>query len=282
MSDLIFSCSTDNPKFLAQALQAIAWKEEEDQLCSASVSNDGILILTEDTSTIQASVLLRSGLFQNYALVREENFEFRMNLTKFINCIKLFAETATELEIRSRSDAEIQIEITDGTSTTNCILRTLYYPAAQVNSMTLSKAFSAPDSVEVASFMIRSSIVKEMFILPEASMKNTVPVKMVIDAVARLFEVQMEGPFGTVRSTMDFGLLMAQRPKFDLCEPLEASYPISSLLPVLKAMDLSSDTSFKFKGNGMLSIQQAISNQTVGDVGTVVEFILQPLEDNNL
>lgn len=240
------------------------------------------MILIEDSTTIQASVLLRAGLFQNYSLVWEENFEFRINLTKFVKRIKLFSEFATELEIRSKNDAEIQVEITDGLSTTNCTIRTLYYPTAQVNNMTLSKAFSAPDSVEVASYMIRSSIVKEMLVLPDATTKNTVPIKMVIDAVAQLFDVKMEGGFGTVRSTMEFGLLMAQRPKFDLCEPFEACYPISSLVPVLKAMTLSSETSFRFKGNGMLSIQQSISNQSAGSVETVVEFILQPLEDNTL
>ena len=278
MSELIFSCSTGNPKFVVQTLMAIEWKDQEDQYCSASVTNEGILILTEDSAILQASVLLRAGLFSNFIIVRD-HFEFRINLSKLVKCLKLFYETATELEIKAKIESEIQIEITDASSTTECIIRTLFYPAAQLNQMPLSRAFSSPDSPEVASFMLKSSIVSQMFLIPDATQRSSLPITITIDAQARVFEVKCEGAFGAVRSAMDFGLMMAQRPKFDLIDPFHASYPVSSFLPVLKSMALSSDTSFRFKGNGMLSIQQAMTSTPAGSVGTVVEFILQPLDD---
>ena len=282
MTELIFSSATSNPRFVVQALTAVAWKDQEDQYCSASVSENGILILTEDCATIQASVLLRAGLFSNFSFIRNENFEFPINLSKFVKCLKLFCETATELEIKAKVESEILVEITDSLSTTECIIKTLYYPAAQLNQMPLSKAFSAPDSPEVATFMLKSSLASQMFALPDSTTRSSAPLAITIDYQAKVFEVMVEGAFGAVRSSMDFGLMMSQKSKFNLMEPFKASYPVSSFMSVLKAMALSSETSFRFKGNGMLSVQQAMTNSSAGLVETVVEFILQPMDEPSL
>ena len=281
---LIFSCSTNNPKLVIQSLTAISWKEQDDQYCSVNVSPEGILFVTEDSSTIQASVLLRSNLFSNFFFSKNDSFEFRLNLSKLVKCLGLFSETANYLEIKSKieSGSEIEINIIDPYSITTCKIMTHLMISNQGPDMTLSKLFGDSNSIEVASFLIQSSILKEMFILPELTQKNSLPLTLTIDSDSKIFEVKAEGSFGFVRSSMDFGILIAYKPKFDLTEPLIVSYPISSFIPVLKAMNISSDTRFRFKGNGMLSAQQAISNQFSSNVETVVEFILQPIEENLL
>jgi hypothetical protein len=40
--EFLFACSTDSPKFFAQALSATAWRDPESQSCSVSLSSHGI------------------------------------------------------------------------------------------------------------------------------------------------------------------------------------------------------------------------------------------------
>jgi cell cycle checkpoint protein len=279
MVDLIFSCATDCPKFFAQALTAIAWRGSESQPCNVVVSKHGILFLTEDTSVLQGSVFLKATLFRSFATVRPDHYEFRVNLTALVNCLNLFAETATSIELSADVGSDLRVQIVDVGSTTDCTIRTLHSTNEIVAQPTLSDAFASTDSTEVVSFEISSVVVREMFRFPNERKNKAVSIEMTIDPNSRAFEVKAEGAYGLVRSMIPFSQPDFQHVKLGITERFTANYPVWSLTPVLDAMPDSYETKFKFKNNGMLAVQQGIKGHHGSGVETIVEFILQPLDE---
>jgi cell cycle checkpoint protein len=144
----------------------------------------------------------------------------------------------------------------------------------------LTDAFASHDSVEVASFVIISDVVREMFRFPNQAKNKSVSVRMSIDVTARTFEVRAEGSYGVAKSVIPFSQSDFQKVNIDLQENFSALYSAVSLTPVLNAMSLSFETKFKFKSNGMVAIQQGIRGASMSGIETVVEFILQPVEDD--
>ena len=183
MSEYIFSCETDSPKLVFHALFAIKWKSSDPQPCSASVSSTGILFLTEDISVLQASVYLKSSLFPRFYFDKDtefgDTFEFRINLTSLVDCLKVFAETAKHLRIYIMKDAttDLRIRIEDVSSITECTLRTLHCSPDQTE---LSKAYTYPNLRDAAQFTIGSPIVREMFRYPNDSKNKSVGIAMIL------------------------------------------------------------------------------------------------------
>ena len=282
MNDFIFSCSADIPQFVAQSLSAIAWKRPDDQISTVSITKDGILILTEDTKTMQATVFLKRNMFRTYLFLQDDAYDFRINLTPLVDALNIdFIKTATRIEIRVNKNTDLQVDIIDNSSVTECTFRTLNYSTAQINGTNLlSFEFSSPDSPEVATFSMDSLHAFSLLNVPKETHFNSCSIVMEINPIDKLFIIKAEGAYGVARSTMDFKQPYLQKVKIVLVETLTAEYSMQSLNPVINAMSFSSETKFRFKGNGMLSIQQAISNRAVGAVETVVEFILQPIENS--
>ena len=282
MDDFIFSCSADIPLFVAQSLSAIAWKRPDDQISTVSITKDGILVLTEDTKTMQATVFLKRNMFRTYVFLQDDAYDFRINLTPLVDALNIdFIKTANRIEIRVNKNTDLQVEIIDISSVTECTFRTLNYSTAQINgSNLLSFEFSSPDSPEVASFSMDSPYALSLLNVPKETHLNSCSLTMEIDPKDKVFIVKAEGAYGVVRSKLDFKQPYLQKVRIDLVEPLTAEYPMQSLNPVINAMSFSNETKFRFKGNGMLSIQQAISNRAAGAVETVVEFVLQPIENS--
>lgn len=278
MNEFIFSCTSDSPKSISQALISIDWKEPENQSCSVSVSRAGILFLTEDVSVLQANVLLASSMFRQYSLIASTSYDFHINLTSLVYCLNLLTETASSIEFRV-SDAEFNLLIHDRGSLTECNIRTLHYPPDESQS-NLSDAFSSKDIPEVAQFQIASANAREMFRFPNEQKNKSVGLSMSIDPDERIFEVKAEGAYGAVRSVMSFSQPIIQRVKLDLTERLTAHYPVSSLTPMLKAMSFSNECIFKFKQNGMVAVQQGIKSTNVSGNDIYVEFIIQPSEES--
>jgi cell cycle checkpoint protein len=279
-SDILFSCSTDSPKFFAQALNAIAWRSPENQSCSVSISAPGILFVCEDSAILQASVFLKATLFRSYDFPGQEPYNFRVNLTSVVQALKLFAETATSLDLSVDSASDLRIKISDQGSVTDCTIRTLHCPPELVNQLALTDAFSSRDSLEIVSFVISSVVAREMFRFPNERKNKAVSIEMTIDPIARTFAVKAEGAYGLVRSVIAFSNLDFHHVKLDIEQPFAAVYPVWSLTPVLDAMAASFETKFKFKGNGLLAVQQGIKGSHGSGIETIVEFILQPLEED--
>lgn len=279
MNEYTFSCETDSPKPVIQALLAIKWKNSDPQPCSVSVSSTGILFLTEDVSVLQANVYLKNPLFSRFYFNKnesEDSFVFRVNLTSLVDSLNVFAETASHLKIYIMKDAtsDLRISIEDGTSITECTLRTLHCSPDQTE---LSKAYTLTDLRDAAQFIVGSFIVREMFRFPNDSKNKSVGVAMTIDPIQKRFEVRAEGAFGVETSIMSL-TNMIQKVQIDIEERMTTNFPVSSLTPVLKAMAISSESKFIFKENGVLTVQQGVKGD--GGVETVVEFILQPLEES--
>ena len=280
--ELVFSCDSDAPKAFAIALSAIAWKQPESQSCCVNISQSGLLFLTEDTSCLQASVFLRSTLFRNYKFMISEPYEFRLNLTALVNCLNVFGDTATYLGIQVVMDSDLKLTIQEPGSRTDCVIRTVHCSSGQMNQPNLSDAFTARDSPEIASFLISSFVCRELFRFPNERKNKSVAIALSINVENRSFGVKAEGTFGAVRSVIPFSQADFQRVSIDTSRNFTACYPVSSLTPVLSAMANSYETKFKFKGNGMLAVQQGIkATSSMSGIETVVEFILQPLDDVN-
>jgi cell cycle checkpoint protein len=275
----LFACSTDCPKFFAQALAAVAWRGPESQPCSVRISNPGLLFLTEDTNVLQASVSLKATLFRSFAFTGTDPYDFRVNLTALVSCLSLFAETATSIELAVDIGSDLRIRIADSGSTTECSIRTLHAEAELLNQPILSEAFMSKDCSEVASFIISSVVLREMFRFPNERKNKAVSIAMVIDPASRSFEVKAEGAYGVARSIIPFTQPDFLRVTLGVSERFAASYPVWSLTPVLNAMADSYETKFKFKGNGMLAAQLGIKGYQASGIETIVEFILQPLEE---
>lgn len=280
MSEYIFSCETDSPKPVFHALFAIKWKSSDPQPCSASVSSKGILFLTEDISVLQANVFLKNSLFPRFYYNENndsgESFEFRVNLTSLVDCLKVFAETASHLKICIMKDAatDLKISIEDGNSITDCTLRTLHCSPDQSD---IDKAYTLTNAADAAQFSIGSKIAREMFRYPNDSKNKSIGIAMTIDPIEKTFEVRAEGAFGAETSIMSL-TTMTQKVIIRIEERMTTNFPVSSLTPVLDAMDLSIESKFIFKENGVLTVQQGVKGD--GGIDTIVEFILQPLEDN--
>jgi len=277
MIDTVFACSTTKPKVVSQALLAILWKEQEDQYFSAIVDNNGIVIITEDCSSIEASVLLSSRMFNTFNFYKNEPFIFRANLSQLIKCVSLFSETASNMEIKATSETEIIIDIFDTFSTTTCKVRTHFSQKIEQN---LSDSFKSANSPDVASFIVPSARIKELFVIPEASHRNSIPLTISINN-NHVFEIKAEGSYGKVQSSVDLDQFKVMNAKYNMYEPFSASYHINSLLPAIKAMSTSLDTDFTFKGNGLLMIKQAFSKPNGGFVETAVEFIIAPVKEQD-
>lgn len=280
MSEYIFSCETDNPKPVFHALFAIKWKSSDPQPCSASVSAQGILFFTEDVSVLQASVYLKNDLFPRYYYNKEnesESFEFRINLTSLVDCLKVFEESASHLKIYIMKDTstDLRIYIEDSGSSTECTLKTLHCSPDQSE---LSKAYTYPNLKDAAQFLIGSPIATEMFRYPNDSKNKSVGIAMTINPEEKTFEVRAEGAFGAETSIMPLLTNIIQKVQIDIEEKMTTNFPVYSLTPVLEAMKLSTDSRFIFKENGVLTVQQYIKGD--GGIQTVVEFILQPLEES--
>ena len=170
-------------------------------------------------------------------------------------------------------DSELRINITDtnAISISDCTIRTLHSYPEQNN---FPKDISLIQ--DAAQFTIFSNIVREMFRYPNDTKNKSVGIGITVDPVEKLFEVRASGIFGNAITRMQ--LLAEHKVKFQIQEKLTAYFPVSSLTPVLKAMELSSRTLFIFKIDGVLRVQLGIT----GDSGieTIVEFILQPLEED--
>ena len=281
--ELIFACDTDSPKSFSVALSAIAWKQPESQSCCVSASTSGLLFLTEDASCLQASVFLKSSLFRNFKFMERDPYEFRLNLTALVNCLSVFGDTATYLGIQVLRDSDLRLMIQDQGSKTDCVIRTIHCPSEQMNQPNLSDAFSARDSPEIASFLISSYVCRELFRFPNERKNKSCAIAMTINVESRTFEVKAEGAFGAVKSVIPFSQADFQRVNLNLSHNFTANYPVWSLTPVLAAMSNSFETKFKFKGNGMLAVQHGIRATTsLTGIETVVEFILQPLDESVL
>jgi cell cycle checkpoint protein len=278
MADVIFSCSIDFPKFFAQVLKVIDWRGPESQPCSVSVSSKGLLFLTEDTSVLEATVLLKATLFQSFTYVGPDDYDFRVNLTALVNCLNLFAETATSIEISVDQASDLRVQIFEVGSSTDCSIRTLHSRHDNLEQRNLSDAFTG--SPVIITFVISSVVVREMFRFPNERKNKAVSIEMAIDPTARNFEVKAEGAYGVVRSAIAFTQPDFHQVKLNISERFTASYPVWSLTPVLDAMQESFETKFRFNSNGMLSVQQGIKGHQGSGIETAVEFILQPLEDD--
>ena len=281
MSEYIFSCETESPKNICQSLISIAWKKSEPQSCSISVSNTGILFRTEDQGVLQASVYLRETLFSRFYYCDDVgiNFHFRVNLTSLVDCLRVFADSASHLQIHITKDEEthLRLSIEDGNSITECTLRTLHTTNDQNRSNKITDALSLSESADAAQFKIGSAIVKEMFRFPNDLKNKAVGIQMTIDPIKETFEVRAEGAFGAETSIMNFSNLM-QKLQINIDEKLVSVYPVSSLVPLLSAMDFSNESSFVFRTNGVLSVQEGIKSE--GGMDIIVEFIVQPSQEN--
>lgn len=279
--DIVFLCSLDSPKSFSLALTSIAWKEPESQSCYVRIDDNGLLFVTEDASCLQASVFLKASLFKSYTFLDADAYEFKLNLTSLVHCLSVFGDTALTLDVKIAKGSDLQLKIHDQGSTTECLIRTLHC-AEQSLQRSLSDAFSAPDSLEVASFIISSYVCRELFRFPNERKNKAVDITMTINVESRTFEVKAEGAYGTVRSSISLTQADFQRVHIETHRNFSSSFSVWSMSPVLSAMASSYETKFTFKDNGMLAIQQGIKGvSSPSGVDIIVEFILQPLDENS-
>lgn len=210
-------------------------------------------------------------------------YEFRLNLTALVNCLSLFGDTAGYLGIQVIRDSDLRFMIQEQGSKTECVIRTIHCPSDQVNQPNLSDAFTSRDSPEIASFWISSYVCRELFRFPNERKNKAAAISLTINVEARTFEVKAEGAYGAVKSVIPFSQADFQRVNLSLSHNFTANYPVWSLTPALSAMSNSFETRFKFKGNGMLAVQHDIRATTsLTGIATVVEFLIQPLDDSIL
>jgi len=277
--ELVFSCSSDAAKAFSVALSAIAWRAPASQSCCVSVREEGILFLTEDVSCLQASVLLKRQFFKSYSIIDLVRYEFRVNLTSLVHCLNVFGDTATSVDMSVLNDAELRLKIYDQGSTTECVIRTMHYPPEQRGDMTLADVFTA-ERGDMCAFMVSSYVCRELFRFPNERKNKAAEIVLTINVENRSFEVKAEGAYGVVRSVVPQNQADFQRVEIHTRENFSARYPGWALTPVLSAMANSFETRFRFKRNGLLSVQQGIkATGSRSGVETVVEFIIQALEE---
>lgn len=280
--DLVFMCSLDAPKSFSLALISIAWKEPESQSCYVRIDDNGLLFVTEDASCLQASVFLKASLFKSYTFIETEAYEFKLNLTSLVHCLSVFGDTALTLDVKIERGSDLQLKIHDQGSITECLIRTLHCSSEHSLQRSLSDAFSAPDACEVASFIISSYVCRELFRFPNERKNKANDISMTINVENRTFEVKAEGAYGIVRSSISLTQADFQRVHIGTPRNFTSSFSVWSMSPVLSAMTSSYETKFTFKDNGMLAIQQGIKGvSSPSGVDIIVEFILQPLDENN-
>jgi hypothetical protein len=200
--DFIFSCSSDSPRLFSQALTSIAWRRPESQTCSVRVSEGGILFTTEDVKTLQAGIFFKTPVFQSFTLAQSSPYDFRLNLTALVNCLMVFAETATLLDISGGNGSDLRIAIHDMGSLTECTIRTLHATPDQANQPTLADLCSS--KVNICEFSISSVVLREVFRFPDERKNKSVSVEMTIDRPNNCFVVKTEGIYGALRSRIDF------------------------------------------------------------------------------
>ena len=258
---MIFTCSTDKPKQIVQAISAISFGEEN-QTATMTVSDLGFVFATKDKQSFIGVATIPSNVFTSFAFIPEEEEQrFSFNLSKFVNCMRIFADSAMELEFKAKSDAEIEIIITDTDSITTCTIRCIV-----CDDIDTSQAQFEP----VFDILIHSDALRELFRFPADQKNSTYSVTLYGNQILKRFRVSAEGPYGDVVADMPHTL--AEWRVLPNQQEINASFSSQSIIPFLHSLSLSQETHVKISADGLFEAEINVN-------GATVIFVVQPLAD---
>jgi hypothetical protein len=93
MTDIILQCTLDDARIMTKILSAISFKQN--QTAIVVVTDGGMKVYTESSSTLQACGWLRKELFSDYTFKQPENEPspmFGCNLTTLLQCLSVSDE----------------------------------------------------------------------------------------------------------------------------------------------------------------------------------------------
>ena len=260
---MIFTCSTDKPKQIVQAISAISFGEEN-QTATMTVSDSGFVFATKDKQSFIGVATIPSNVFTSFAFIPEEDEQrFSFNLSKFVNCMRIFADSAMELEFKAKSDAEIEIIITDTDSITTSIIRCLISDPIDTAEADFDPVFD---------ISIHSDALRELFRFPTDPKNSSYSVTLVANQTTKKFSVAAEGAYGDVIAEMPQTL--AEWKIIENPQEIQASYTSQSILPFLHGLSLSQEARVRMSSNGVFKVNVDVH-------GSSVVFIIEPLVDDN-
>ena len=260
---MIFACATDRPKHFVQALTAISLGGDS-QTASFRVSDDGFVFATKEKQTFLGMVTIPSTQFKSFIYVpQEEEQNFSLNLSKLINCMRIFANSAKELEFKAKSDSEIEIIITDTDSITTSIIRCLISDPIDTAEADFDPVFD---------ISIHSDALRELFRFPTDPKNSSYSVTLVANQTTKKFSVAAEGAYGDVIAEMPQTL--AEWKIIENPQEIQASYTSQSILPFLHGLSLSQEARVRMSSNGVFKVNVDVH-------GSSVVFIIEPLVDDN-
>lgn len=270
----ILSCSSTSPSLIAHAFNSIFWKSGTEQFTTMTISEAGICASTDDSVT-QASVLLRSNLFNSFAYMKDEPTEIKIALAGLVSCLRLYCESADRIEILINLLNDIEICVFNGSSETKSILH-----SRQIANLDGGDAFNDDNDSVAASFRMDSSVAREFFVFPNEPRNMSLTLAITIDPIKRQLHLLAEGPYGNCVSKMPLTGSETRNVCINLVEPITFSYSVVAIQPMLKALDYSNQIKFSFKKNGKLAVQHSIKVDDLDSIETYVDFVIPPLESD--
>ena len=261
---MIFSCSTDQPKAIVQPVSSILWNSES-QTATITVTDESICFSTKEKETFIGKVTIPSTMFSSYAYISErEESNFTVNLAKFLKCIRIFNETSVELEIKAKTDAEIEICVIDPSSVTTCTISCLF------NEISAEKNYSS--FVPAFDISINSDALRELFRFPIDHKNNSYAVTLYANQILKKFSVSASGAYGDVVTEMPQTL--AEWKRIENPEEVHCSFTPQSIIPFIHSLSLSEEAQIRISSSGILEAR-------INVVSSSVIFIIEPQIEEN-
>jgi hypothetical protein len=160
--DKSFSCRTDNIKSISDILNSLYFEANKDQPCFIEASHSEItFIVMSNSKSLQARLILTVEIFEDY-LCESDSVRFAINLTVFLDCLRLFgsSESTTATLSYSTVDETLNISLEEAGVITTCEIAALYSEDDdQLEQQSLFIAFR--DSPEECQMILKSDPLRE-------------------------------------------------------------------------------------------------------------------------
>ena len=257
---MIFSCSTDRPKQFVQSISSILWSTET-QPVTVTASSSGFTFATRENQSLLSIVTMPANIFTSFAYIKDEPQTFTLNLNKFVNCARIFSDSANELEFKAKSEAEVELCIIDPDSVTTCSIRSL---------ATNPILKETQDFEPVFSISIHSDALRELFRFPNEQRNASYVVFLDGNQALKQFRVSANGAYGDVVAEMPQTL--AEWKILESTQAVHAAYSSQTILPFLHSLSLSTEAELKISADGIL-------RGSINVQGSSVVFIINPQID---
>ena len=227
-----------------------------------TVSDSGFVFATKEKQSFLGIVTIPSTIFSSFAFIpKEEIQKFSLNLSKLVNCMRIFADSAMEMEFKAKTDAEIEIIITDTDSVTTCTIRCLVCEEIDTSRSEFDPVFD---------ILIHSDALRELFRFPSDQKNSAYSVALYGNQILKKFRVSAEGPYGDV--VADMPQTLAEWKILQNQQEIQASFSSQSILPFLHSLSLSQETHVKLSSEGLFEAEIMVNEASV-------VFVIEPLID---